>query len=538
MILPAGITAEQFQQALREFEAAVGKEWTFTSESDLDLYRDAYSPLWGEPSELRASAAVAPDRVEQVQEIVRIANRYRIAVHPISTGKNLGYGGSAPTVKGAVVIDLKRMNRVLEVDDRRHFAMVEPGVSYYDLYNHIVEKKLRVWIDAPEPGCGSVIGNALERGIGWTVGPYRDHFRSHCGMEVVLANGEVIRTGMGAMPNAQTWGQFPYGFGPYVDGLFSQGNFGIVTKMGFWLLPEPETYFTGRVHVPRRRDLIELVDVVTELEHSDMIGVPLYDSRLMTHPDPALHALTARSGGPTDDALDNYAKTQGIPAWECTLAFYGPEETVRANWAYAQRRLRAAVPAAQFQEGALYRFPMTPEQRAKIPFRVAVGAPNLDGFSRGGARTKYNPTPSDGHLFFAPIYPKTGEAALEAARFAVEAYGPAAPAGMNPWFSAPQAWIYRSFLQVIAFSVSRTDVEMNRRSREGFLNALKLGAARGYGDYRTSPVFTDVVSNVYSFGDHALRRFGETLKDAADPNGILSPGRGGIWPQHLRKAKQ
>ncbi|EOH0254969.1 MULTISPECIES: hypothetical protein [Campylobacter] len=60
-------------------------------------------------------------------------------------------------------------------------------------------------------------------------------FGSHCGMEVVLANGEILRTGMGALPKAKTFAENKYGYGPYVDGLFSQSNFGIVTKMGFWM---------------------------------------------------------------------------------------------------------------------------------------------------------------------------------------------------------------------------------------------------------------------------------------------------------------
>src|SRR5262245_51225054 len=116
-----------FAAALRLFAAAVGEEWVFTSKDDLHLYRDAYSPVWGEPGELLASAAVAPASVEEVQQVVRVANQYRIPLYPISTGKNLGYGGSAPSYTGSVVLDLKRMNRILEVDDRRHFAVVEPG---------------------------------------------------------------------------------------------------------------------------------------------------------------------------------------------------------------------------------------------------------------------------------------------------------------------------------------------------------------------------------------------------------------------------
>jgi 4-cresol dehydrogenase (hydroxylating) len=187
--VPPGVSASDFSAALTEFATAIGQDWVFTTKDDLSLYRDAYSPLWGEPDERVASAAVAPSSVDQVQQIVRIANRYHIPLYPISTGKNLGYGGSAPGYSGSVVLDLKRMNRVLQVDDQRHFAIVEPGVSYFDLYNYIQERNLRVWIDCPEPGWGSVMGNALDHGIGWTVGRIRDHFASHCGLEVVLANG-------------------------------------------------------------------------------------------------------------------------------------------------------------------------------------------------------------------------------------------------------------------------------------------------------------------------------------------------------------
>ena len=129
------------------------------------------------------------------------------------------------------------MNRVIEVDDERYFAIVEPGVSYFDLYRHIQDRKLKVWIDCPDPGWGSLVGNALDHGVGYTYGIYRDHFHAHCGLEVVMPDGEIVRTGMGALPGAKTWGEYRYGFGPTLDGLFAQGNVGIVTKMGFHLLP-------------------------------------------------------------------------------------------------------------------------------------------------------------------------------------------------------------------------------------------------------------------------------------------------------------
>src|SRR5262245_58438522 len=104
MRTPPGISAEIFSKALQEFAAVVGKAWVFTSDEDLDLYRDSYSPLKDASDERVASAAVAPASAEEVQAIVRIANREGIPLYAISTGKNLGYGGAAPAYSGSVVL--------------------------------------------------------------------------------------------------------------------------------------------------------------------------------------------------------------------------------------------------------------------------------------------------------------------------------------------------------------------------------------------------------------------------------------------------
>lgn len=91
-------------------------------------------------------------------------------------------------------------------------------------------------------------------------------------MEVVLPNGEVMRTGMGALPGNNTWQLFPYGFGPYSDGIFTQSNFGIVTKMGVWLMPPPAGYQVFLFTFPREEDLTTLVDIIRPLRIAQVIA--------------------------------------------------------------------------------------------------------------------------------------------------------------------------------------------------------------------------------------------------------------------------
>ncbi|MEZ5894530.1 MAG: FAD-dependent oxidoreductase [Parvularculaceae bacterium] len=183
MLLPPDVSQAQFDRAVAAFRRELGSEWVFTSEEDVGLYRDAYSPFWGEPEERRASAAVAPASVEEVQAVMRIANETSVPVYPISTGKNLGYGGSAPALSGSVVLDLKRMNRVLDIDEENASALVEPGVSYFDLYREVRAKGAKLLIDCPEPGWGSPDRQCARPRRRLYRAQFRNHFSAHCGVD-------------------------------------------------------------------------------------------------------------------------------------------------------------------------------------------------------------------------------------------------------------------------------------------------------------------------------------------------------------------
>ncbi|MBI4265815.1 MAG: FAD-binding oxidoreductase [Acidobacteria bacterium] len=539
MVLPPNVSEADFSAALGEFRSAVGADWVFSSDADVALYRDSYSIYWGEPEERVASAAVAPATVEEVQQVVRIANKYRIPLYPISTGRNLTYGGSAPTLRGSLVVDLKRMNRILAVDEKRHFALVEPGVSYFDLYNHIRERNLEVMLDVPDPGWGSPVGNSLDHGVGYTTAPFRDHFGSHCGMEVVTAEGEIIRTGTGAVPNSDNWQDFHYGAGPTIDGLFAQSNFGIVTKMGFWLMPMPEAYLTGTVTVPRYQDFDPLIHEVSYWEDLGLIGMPDYGSPIgggFFAPPPAALAALMASGWPSIDALERFVGVEARPAWSVRLHFYGPEETVRANWQAAKRRFSGAIPGAAFQDGEFLRLPIPPEQEPTLPDKPRLGIPSLEVFAMVARNPSTANDPADGHADFFAMIPRKASAVWEAARVMFETYREMdTPAPYNP-FSTPINYYSRCFIMAAVVPTWR-DPARNSRSRELFARIMDRCAERGWGCYRTAPAFQDQLARTYSFNNNALLRFREKLKDSIDPNGILSPGRYGIWPASMRNTR-
>ena len=169
-----------------------------------------------------------------------------------SQGRNNGYGGPRHACRGSRIVRLRHMNRVIEMNDEFAYAVVEPGVSWMDLYEAI---------EAGGPGSGSpapTSDGAASSATRWIAAAATRRRRPRgrqCGMEVVLANGDVLRTGMGAMANARAAQVYRRGCGPNTDPLFMQSNLGVVTKMGVWLKPTPEALHAeagSRVRAGRR----------------------------------------------------------------------------------------------------------------------------------------------------------------------------------------------------------------------------------------------------------------------------------------------
>src|SRR5581483_325889 len=164
----------------------------------------------------RVPAILRPADRAEVQACLRIANQYHVPLYPISRGKNWGYGSRVPAQSACAILDLGRMNRILDYDEKLAYVTVEPGVTFKQLFDFLSQAGSNLMLNATGgPPGGSLIGNVIERGMG--VGLYADRAQHVCGFEVVLPTGELAHTGFGrfATPLAplNAWG-----VGPHLNG--------------------------------------------------------------------------------------------------------------------------------------------------------------------------------------------------------------------------------------------------------------------------------------------------------------------------------
>ncbi len=103
---------------------------------------------------VRALAVLRPGDREQVIAAVKTAARCRLPLHPISRGKNWGYGDACPVTEDNVILHLGRMDRILEVDADLAYAVIEPGVTQGQLSDYLLKKEIPLWPDSHTLQCG------------------------------------------------------------------------------------------------------------------------------------------------------------------------------------------------------------------------------------------------------------------------------------------------------------------------------------------------------------------------------------------------
>lgn len=278
----------------------------------------------------RPRAVVTPASAEQIQQLVGQVPRlaHEIWWSPDASGHGAQVGdGRRP----AVLLDLSRLARIVEVDRHDGCAVLDAGVSHTALHAHLRERDLPFRCETEANGASAVLGTLLEER--WSVGPWGEREAFYCGFEAVLPNGTLLRTGMGALAGSDTWARTRYAYGPALDGLCGHGGLGIVTRYGLWLAPRPRQLLPFAARLADDSAVAQAVEALRPLQLTGTVPgtVGIANER-------AAAALVVAGGG----------KAEASSGWRLWGALAGHAQRVAA----AANALRAALPALRFGDDA------------------------------------------------------------------------------------------------------------------------------------------------------------------------------------------
>ena len=492
------------------------------------------------PTRQRIPAILKPANREQVQECLRIANRFRTPVYPISSGKNWGYGSRVPAEDRCVLLDLGRMNRILDFSEKLGYVTVEPGVTQRQLYAFLRERNSRLWMDASGASPdSSLIGNTVERGFGHT--PYGDHFAHACGFEVVLPNGEVIETGAARFPNCTTAAVNRWGFGPSVEGLFSQSNFGIVTRMSILLMPEPELFeaFFYRCDTPD--GLPALVDALRPLKMHELLRSAMH----IANDYKVLGGLRQYPWNETDgntpltpELMAKFRREMTFGYWNVSGGLYG----TRAQVSEAKRLLRKSLAHLPGKPNFVTIEKLQLAKRFAGPFKLLTGwdirrtvelvQPVVDlmrgiptehalgsCYWRKRCAIPAHPDPDRdrcGLLWYSPTAPSDGEKVQELSRIAIDTM---LAFGFEPMISLTMLTA-RQVQCVTSITYDRDVPGEDERALECYHEMGRRCTQAGYHPYRLG------IQSMGQPQEHtSLSNLLHAIKMTVDPNGVLAPGR-------------
>ena len=182
-----------------------------------------------------ADVIVFPETAHEVSEIVKLANRERVPI--VSRGGGVGFAGGAIPIRGGIVISMRGLNRILEINPVDLLAVLESGVITEDLHKAAEAKGLFYPPDPASLKQSTIGGNVAHNAGGPRAFKYGVTRQYLLGMEVVLPNGEIVNTGGRVVKNAVA-----YDLTDLMCG--SEGTLGIITKLIMRLLPKPEMTLT------------------------------------------------------------------------------------------------------------------------------------------------------------------------------------------------------------------------------------------------------------------------------------------------------
>lgn len=488
----------------------------------------------------RIPALLRPGSRTELQACLAIARRFSIAVYPVSSGKNWGYGSRVPVADGSVVIDLSRMNRILDFSEEMGWVTVEPGVTQQQLFQYLAERKSRLWLDATgsTPG-SSIIGNTMERGFGHT--PYGDHAGNVCALEVMLPDGEILETGMARFKGSQSAEVYRWGLGPGLDGLFTQSNLGIVTRMTVWLMPAPEYFQAFFFRCDDAGGLPGIIDALRPLRMNGTLRSAIHianDYKVIA----GIRQYPWQEAGNRTPLLPETMQLlrarMKFGAWNGSGGLYGTRAQVAETRRLLRRALKGRITKIRFLDdrvlnfaerfshtfGMLSRWDISRTLQLVRPvFGLMKGIPTDQPLASTYWRKKMTPPgqmdpdrDKCGLIWCAPVAPTHGQHAQTLAEIASRVL---LRHGFEPMLSVTLI-TERALICVVSITYDREITGEDDRARACYEELQSTFDQAGYQPYRLG-----IQSMKLAGGSGAYTRLLDTIRNSVDPAGILAPGR-------------
>lgn len=419
------------------------------------------------------------------------------------------------------------MNAILSVSEQHAYAVVEPGVTFTDLYNHCLTHKLKLWPSTPSLGWGSVIGNTLDRGAGFT--PTASHHENMAGLEVMLADGSLVRTGQWAKTDSPNAHLSKFNFGPSIEGLFLQSNLGVVTKMGIWLSPQPQAYMSCSFDMPEEEDVGTITEVFGEMRRNGTLpnicycfNVVEWSAILGTR-----RELYDEDGPMPEWRVKEIQKEMDVGHWTVKIMLYGAKGVIQAQFDEVQRVVKERAPTGRLrgvifegEDGGL----LDPLAVTGPHGGMFVGVPSLwslplvrymlpRGRSQGGA-----------HGAYSSIIPLDGKIMAEWYTTAKKVYQDEGFDAMCDFFMHGR---HAVFVCMLCFD--KMDKKQTETVDRIFYRLFEEGQKRGFSKYRAhvdhmgeslfrhidrwrADNLADMASEQMDWNDMAYKRFVERIK--------------------------
>ncbi|MHA1412745.1 MAG: FAD-binding oxidoreductase [Promethearchaeota archaeon] len=259
-------------EVYKKLESIVSKKYISNSPYIRHAYSRNVDPiLQGIPD-----IVIRPKNAEEVAEILKIANEENIPVVPRGGG-DCEFGGSKPIKNGGIVLDLKRMENIIELDEDNLVVTVEAGISWGKLNEFLCHFGLYTGCMGPGSGMTASVGGGVSHHSvgGGGCAKYGSCTKQVVSLEVVLPTGEIINTGS----QSNKFSKFPFnrlGNGPDLTGLFcgDNGIYGVKTKVTLQVFPKPE-FADYKTFLMPRKSAEAAATIFTEIRKK---GIDIYDA--------------------------------------------------------------------------------------------------------------------------------------------------------------------------------------------------------------------------------------------------------------------